>query len=136
MASGPYNQILPAVLKKLREVAAPTAYRNTVARAAVEIIDDTPVDSGRARANWFVQDGVEQPPITDDVDPNGTTAKSRAVEDAEKVKLGGTACISNGVPYIERLENGSSEQAPAGMLAAAKQKVPQIFEREMKKALK
>jgi hypothetical protein len=136
MAQGDYRIILPQVMKKLREVAAPTAYRNTAARAAHEIVDDTPVETGRARANWFVQDGVEQSPITDDVDPSGSDAKSRATSDAENLRLGGQACISNALPYIETLENGNSKQAPAGMLAAAKQKVPRIFEQEMKRALK
>lgn len=53
-----------------------------------KIVDATPVDTGRARDGWEI----------------------------DEAPLGGITWIENSVPYIAELENGSSKQAPAGMV--------------------
>lgn len=63
----------------------------------------TPVDTGRARGNWQVEFNGPQ-----------------------------SATISNNLPYIERLENGWSQQAPAGMVRVTLSE----FERKLAKAAK
>ncbi|MCP4897721.1 MAG: hypothetical protein GY906_12175 [bacterium] len=90
----------------------------------------TPVDTGRARANWLVS--VGKPRLGEeffDSMPGGKTsnegpAASQALDQGRaaimKYKLGkGGIFISNSVHYIQRLESGSSAQAPGGMTAAA-----------------
>lgn len=80
------------------------------------VILDTPVDTGRARANWQVS---ENAPIKNET---GTTDKSgrapiAAVEAAAKNSNGDVSIyLSNNVPYIGRLEDGYSRKAPEGMV--------------------
>ena len=46
---------------------------------------------------------------------NGRPSIQRSLEWAANLKAGGIYYITNNVPYIMRLEYGSSKQAPAGM---------------------
>jgi hypothetical protein len=80
----------------------------------------TPVaakDGGRARGNWTVTLGRPSSDYDDAIrDGTGgaTIAKGQAtIDDAPPY---GWIWILNNVPYIERLENGWSQQAPTGML--------------------
>lgn len=99
----------------------------------------TPVDTGWARANWVPQIG----------EPFRGTAGTREQAEAGNVsgaeqgqglatvaatyKLErGKVYISNNVPYIGRLNAGSSRQAPAGFVEAAIAKavrvdLPRVF---------
>lgn len=88
------------------------------------LVKDTPVDTGWARANWVPSIGA----------PRERTAGTRAAAEAGQVdlapqvrgqaevagyKLGPAIFISNNVPYIKRLNSGSSRQAPAGFVQSA-----------------
>ena len=63
----------------------------------------TPIDKGKAREGWQSQVNKEQ------------------------------LVISNDVPYIGELENGSSKQAPSGMLRITVEESQQIVEAAAKK---
>ena len=92
------------------------------------IIMRTPVDTGRARGNWVLGIGTPRIHATDDVDAFKATANSsgRGNSSAKEALLEGleqytpgdgkSIFITNSVPYIGRLEYGSSKQAPAGMV--------------------
>lgn len=72
---------------------------------------DMPVDTGRARASW----GVWTP---GDAKADDTDAKeSDAVFSVSGDGL--TVIQGTNVPYVEELEKGSSQQAPAGFIEAA-----------------
>lgn len=81
------------------------------------VIKRTPVDTGRARANWQV--GETMPAFAIDAKDNTQTG-SRAIKSAKDVikhiKAGGVFYIANNVEYIRELEYGSSKQAPQGMM--------------------
>ena len=93
----------------------------------------TPVDTGRARSNWVVSIGVPRTDAPKSAKgPRGgqgrrgvkTDATNEALEDGRATILGyklgkGGIFISNNVPYIGRLDAGSSAQAPQGMTSAA-----------------
>lgn len=87
------------------------------------VVRKTPVDSGRARANWVASVGAPSVEITGALDaghygsePSGASAaKAQAV--LNDFTIGPAIFITNSLPYIERLENGYSDQAPAGMVA-------------------
>lgn len=96
-----------------------------------ELVIQTPVDTGRARSNWIV--GLGGPPDAINEDPyvpgeGGSTdaananaaiaAGTAAVSDREP---GQTIYLSNNAPYIEKLNQGWSAQAPAGFIQAAVQ---------------
>jgi len=87
--------------------------------------ETTPVDTGWARANWVLNVGAPFP----------TTAGSRAAAEQGSIdhsphdagvlkvaagyKLGPPIYETNNVPYIGKLNNGSSAKAPAAFIQAA-----------------
>ena len=88
--------------------------RKTAIDLTTSIIKSTPVDTGRARANWFVsfEDAIED--TTDDT--NSAKSLSNATNTLLKGKIGKYIYIQNNLPYIVKLEYGASKQAPAGIL--------------------
>lgn len=77
-----------------------------------EIIKVTPVKSGRARGNWHID--VENP----DYEITNSTTPS-VPNYALDVRGFPNVYISNGLPYMERLEDGLSRQAPNGITKVA-----------------
>lgn len=88
------------------------------------LVLNTPVDTGRARANW--QASLGQPAVgTIDASPGRRAATGAATAQAEAViagyKGGPNAAIflTNNLPYIVPLNNGHSKQQPAGFIERA-----------------
>lgn len=82
-----------------------------------KLILKTPVDTGRARAGWGLSIG--QPVVTVSAKseyPKGSTAPEPPLPDMGGINGKQTVWILNAVEYIERLEDGHSDQAPAGMV--------------------
>lgn len=80
----------------------------------------TPKDSGRARANWNV--GVGKP--DESVDLEGPFRSSQETEDAARARAsrarpGEDIHVTNALPYLPRLNRGSSRKAPAGFVERA-----------------
>ena len=92
------------------------------------LIETTPVDTGWARANWVPN--LSRPLIEDlsDVEPSSQAAAAKAAQQGQatatvatgyRLELG-PVYISNNVPYIIFLNQGSSPQArPAGFVQRA-----------------
>jgi hypothetical protein len=80
------------------------------------IIVHSPVDTGRFRGNWMIDVSIVPEGWAEQYDRSGqaTIDKSRAMLSA--YKLGYEIHIRNNVPYAVRLENGWSQQAPAGVV--------------------
>ena len=93
------------------------------------LVEMTPVDTGWARANWV-------PSISSPYPGGGQEfptreARAAAVGQGRSVQQAGTAAvlgyrlsmnaiyITNNVPYIEELNEGSSKKAPAGFVQYA-----------------
>lgn len=84
----------------------------------------TPVDTGRARANW--QASLGQPASgTVNVAPGKRASAGAATAQAEGVIAGykggpsSAIFLTNNLPYIVPLNNGHSKQAPAGFVERA-----------------
>lgn len=77
------------------------------------LVQTTPVDTGRARANWLP---TLNTPSKEKVDA-GAPADILPVLGAYKIT--DTIFITNNLPYIQRLNDGYSKQAPAGFVEAA-----------------
>lgn len=103
--------------------------RRTALVAQRELVLETPVDTGRARSNWFVEIGE---PYYDELEPyapgenlgTGEAANARAAlaqgQAAVKHRRPGQDIyISNNVRYLQYLNNGSSAQAPEGFIQDA-----------------
>ena len=83
------------------------------------VILETPVKSGHARANWQI--GLVSP-ITREIDEEdksgaATIARNNTLIKARTKRV--DIILSNNVPYINRLNEGSSSQAPAGFVQLA-----------------
>ncbi|MEH6565561.1 MAG: HK97 gp10 family phage protein [Halopseudomonas sp.] len=79
------------------------------------VVKATPVDSGRARGNWQTSVGT---PIEGEIErlDQGGTAAIAEVQAKTPPGAGQETFMTNNLPYIDSLENGSSQQAPAGMV--------------------
>lgn len=105
------------------------ANTNVLVRKCALLVDtavvmQTPVDTGRARANWQVSIGGEEGP--GGVLPAPASPGAGAEEALGKGRSAimqyqgsGTIHITNNLPYIKRLDEGSSKQAPAGFVEKA-----------------
>jgi hypothetical protein len=90
------------------------------------VIYKTPVDTGRARANWQVTIGAQAGGTVELNDKSGGATMSKATAASAGFKAGDTIYLTNNLPYIRRLEEGSSQKAPAGMVALTVQEFAQI----------
>ena len=85
------------------------------------LIETTPVDTGWARASWIpsIGDPFVQPSGSSDSFTTGKQELGMAEVATQYNLLDGPIFITNNVPYIERLNEGSSPQAPAGFIEEA-----------------
>lgn len=113
--------------KAISEAASQTAID-----VALTIVGDlaykTPVDTSQALSNWIVTLGT---PATNRVGPHylgsqGSSQRSSAAETISRAKAvlaeknpGQAIFITNNLPYIKRLNDGYSAQAPAGFVERA-----------------
>ena len=88
-------------------------------RADQLLVLGTPVDTGRARANWQVNIGSPILAQLEQEDPSGTETISRNTARIRSRRSEQSIFISNNVPYIVRLNEGSSSQAPAMFIQTA-----------------
>jgi len=96
-------------------------HRRLCQRVALDIdqrlVLATPVDTGRARSNWLASLGT---PRTDEV---GTRDAQSAISEAagviDQAADFPVIYLSNNLPYIQRLNDGSSKQAPAAFVQTA-----------------
>lgn len=89
------------------------------------LIEETPVDIGWARANWVPSIGSPIDNNAEQVSDPGpqNVASQRAQQDAAILNVAanyelekGEIFISNNVPYITKLNDGSSRKAPRGFV--------------------
>lgn len=100
------------------EVEAVKFQKEYATQALKNIVTGTPIKTGRAKANWNVSLGT--PNFNYDWKAQGgAQALSRGAVQISRIKLDQTVYISNGLPYINRLNAGWSQQAPAGFVEYA-----------------
>jgi len=115
------SQVGSNVTKTVRRVAI-------TADAAVVL--GTPVDTGRAKSNWIVQLNAPAEEVIDAYSPGeaGSTEGQNvqaALDQGEAVISryqsgeGVEIHITNNLPYIQRLNDGYSDQAPANFVEEA-----------------
>lgn len=98
-----------------------------------ELVNTTPVDTGRARMNWQV--GLNTAltgiiPWSDESKKDTSFIPARqndAIKGISGYKVTDTIYISNNLPYIETLNAGSSKQAPAGFVQNAIQRAKRLL---------
>jgi len=91
------------------------------------IIKDTPVDTGRARGNWQTSIGA---PAAGEVDRLGEGEAIKEVSATVADFSGGKVIyLANNLVYIKSLEEGGSDQAPAGMIRKNIVRIQQIVKK-------
>ena len=83
------------------------------------VVMRTPVDTGRAKGNWQVSVGSPTLGETErkDKTPKGVADIAESIPTIESWDAANVAIfIMNNVPYIQRLEDGYSDQASSGMV--------------------
>ncbi|AIM40772.1 tail completion or Neck1 protein [Idiomarinaceae phage Phi1M2-2] len=84
-------------------------WQQSVAQTFQQVVTATPVDEGTARASWLAaitpDEAIGDTPLT--ITPD------------QVPRIGGTFTLYSNLPYMERLENGWSQQAPNGMVKLA-----------------
>jgi len=90
------------------------------------VILRSPVDTGRFRANWQVAIGSMPNGTLSLDDKIGTATVSNATARSAGVKAGDVIYLANNLPYAQRLEDGYSGQAPAGMVGLTVQEFQSI----------
>lgn len=106
-------------LKKFGKVTreqARTIFRVITLELDQAVVLATPVDEGRARGNWFPSLNQPATGTSDRKDPTGAAAISDINETVASAELGDLIWMTNNLPYILPLENGSSKQAREGMV--------------------
>lgn len=97
-----------------------TKWKNNVLRATKGL---PPVPKGyvggQARRNWQVTIGTPSRSILGGTDQEGSAANRDGYAVIGRITQPSAVWIANPLPYMERLENGWSKQAPTGMVADA-----------------
>lgn len=125
-----FSKRIRAIAKGVEDNAS-SATRSTVITVASAVALRTPVDTGRARANWQTHIGSAPSGLVAGF-PQGTGGSTGAAAAAQATSAATAAMggytpahsgtevyISNNLPYIGRLNDGHSRQAPAGFIEAA-----------------
>lgn len=106
--------------------------RATCLQLSASIIERTPVDTGRARANWQASVGRPELSVLDIEDKDGSAALAKVRQQVQSAP-GSVFFLANNLPYIRRLEYDAwSKQAPAGMVRVTVQE----FEQALSKAVR
>lgn len=81
-----------------------------------QLVDNTPVDTGRARANWLPSLNIPALFSSSSLSPPGAAGVAQTVQ---SYSIEDTVFITNNLVYIKPLNEGHSAQAPAGFVEAA-----------------
>lgn len=120
------------------EQGADALVRKVAMAADQAVVMGTPVDTGRARSNWIVSLGVPATGIIDAYAPGESrsteAANTQAALDHGEAVIsrytggeGTSIHITNNLPYIQRLNDGYSAQAPANFVEQGVQEAVQVL---------
>lgn len=104
------------------------AVRQAVVLAAQGVVLSTPVDTGRARANWVLGVNRINTATTSGTDKGGSATVTRIATGMPRTTAGSIFYVTNTLPYIQRLEDGYSKQSPAGMVKTTVAALPRAIE--------
>ena len=106
--------------------------RRELRRTCKKIIQDTPVDTGRLKNNWYASNRQVGVRTNKSTDPTGKNSLARVDKALSRLKIGQRFHFFNNLPYARVVEfglypnppknptgktaNGFSKKAPSGML--------------------
>lgn len=92
-------------LKKAREILN-TDLKGVYFDGLKNIVEQTPADTGRARNNWFLTDGVPSGLSGRGENDSGSGSLTSVIEGMPKSVIGKKLYFTNNLPYINTLEYG------------------------------
>ena len=102
------------------------------------LIEVSPVDTGRFRANWQITEGAPATFAINDTDKEGKQTLQREAGELRKILNGGGAVrklyFSNMLTYANALEYGHSAQAPAGVIGVVEGRLGSIVSAAIQKS--
>lgn len=116
--------------KKANDAAERTS-RGIIIELFSSVISDTPVKEGRAQGNW--QTSVGQPKTNEIERFHKEESINEVISVLGNSKLPPTTYMTNNLPYIVPLEEGSSDQAPAGMMKKNVARIEQLIKKQIRK---
>jgi Bacteriophage HK97-gp10, putative tail-component len=115
MAMGSFTMQLQAF-----QVKTEKQIKASIQKIAMEVfkrvIEKSPVDTGRFRANWGCSIGSPYVGTYDITDKDGNATKVKIMQIIAKWDGTDSIYLCNSLPYSLKLEFGSSKQAPGGMV--------------------
>lgn len=103
-----------------------------------QIVDKSPVDTGRFRGNWFMGVDVRPTVSTEDTDKTGEKATARMRLLGPQIFAGSVVYVTNNLPYAMRLELGPpvpwSKKAPQGMVRVTVENYPGVVQQAVAEA--
>ncbi len=125
MASGWDND--PALFAGLVEEEVGKKLRIISMALLTEVVQRSPVDTGRFRGNNIVSNGYPDHGQSLETDKSGSSTIQRGAAVIAQGKPYSVIYIQNNLPYAEALELGHSEQAAAGIYGVSFHGVTQAY---------
>lgn len=121
---------LDSAIKDVENITLDT-FRLSANEAFISAVLKTPVRDGFAKNSFFCNIGNNNGGEIGRSTPDSSGGESIAAINAatSKLRLGDSVLLYSNLPYIERLEDGYSDQAPAGMVKTTVAEWPQIVAR-------
>ena len=121
---------LDKAIKEVENITVDT-FRLSVNEAFISVVNKTPVDKGQAKNSFFVNLGGSNGGEVGRSGPDKSGGDSINAIQAEttRLRMGDSILLYSNLPYIERLEDGYSDQAPTGMVKTTVADWPQIVAR-------
>ena len=113
-----FNRQMKAFEADIEELGTQTL-RKIALDVDQDLVNNTPVDTGRAKGNWLVGVNSVKTAIVEKEDKSGSGAILEGASEIKKAEFGDVIHIINNLPYINKLNDGSSTQAPAGFVESA-----------------
>ena len=110
------RQFGESIEKKLHRMV-----QNGARAALISAVRDTPDHSGLERSNWQVSLDAPATGIVSSPDPSGAATIQRGLSEIEQARPGQSIHITNNLPEVARLNDGSSSEAPRGFAERARQ---------------
>lgn len=101
------------------DVEGPDNVRRVALLLLTGVTLGTPVDTGRARANWLVGVNAPRRQTEGATDPTGQATLAQGEQVIAAARGDDEVWLSNNLPYILKLNEGSSPQAPPGYIQDA-----------------
>jgi hypothetical protein len=123
-------EIVAALTKAVRQARNDTIVEVTANLREPADEGGTPVDTGWARANWIPTVGAE---LGGTAENAGDVASAASVQEKGLAEVAGhqgrdPVFVGNVVPYVNRLNDGWSKQAPSGFVERAVAKAEQTMQ--------